>query len=118
MRREARLDEVQEDGRTVRQHQVSLLKRPKAQAKSRERAERLLTPLEVHPGMQYMLDWFEELGLGRSYDDNGRPEPFGWSDVDCWARHMGRHPGPHEVQALFWMDRAERCPGPDNEEAE
>lgn len=38
--------------------------------------------------MAHLLDWFHELGQGRSGNGSG-PNPLAWSDIAAWAETTG-----------------------------
>jgi hypothetical protein len=71
-------------------------------------AKRALAELHAAPpcpaAVMHLWLWWAELARGRRVGGFG-PEPFGWSDIEAWARLTGSLPRPSEVRALLDLDR-------------
>ncbi len=66
--------------------------------------------------MRHLWDWIWELDRTRTWNFSGQPEPLSYQEVEAWARLTGRHPLPHEVEALILLDRAIRHPPKEEQE--
>jgi hypothetical protein len=114
---QARLDRPQRDGTVPRQHLLGLVKRWKdatdpVQVARRAQWEAELDGPPVPPALAYLLEWLDEL-YGRSGATMDGLAPLSYSTMQAWAALTGRHPLPHEVQALMLLDLVRRNPPPE-----
>jgi hypothetical protein len=62
--------------------------------------------LRIPPAAEHVWAWFWDLEQGRRAGFS--PEPFGYTDIEAWARLCCEEPRPWEVKALMAMDGARR----------
>lgn len=65
--------------------------------------------------LAYLVGWAYEL-VGRSGVGMSGLAPLRYSEVEAWARVMGREVSPPEVEALMRLDRVLRSPPKDDGE--
>lgn len=53
--------------------------------------------------LQYVWEWFGELGKRRSYHASGA-NPLTWAEVEAWSRMTGSAPTYRECLLLFRLD--------------
>lgn len=99
--------EIQDDGSPLREHLESLVRMGR-----REAAE--LEGPPVPDEIAYLRRWYLELWRTRDVGEYG-PKALTYEEVQAWAAMTGRHPLPHEVEALFALDSAMRHPDPDED---
>lgn len=94
------------DGTTQRAHWVQSAKSGNAIARAKLRAPRFPDSLG------YLYDWFRDLSARRAVvvGAMGAPAhgPITDEQVRAWRENMRVSPAPHEVQALFTLDAAQR----------
>ncbi len=93
--------EVQEDGKTYREHLAAAARR------SKEHKRRLDGPALPAAGM-YLWEWFLELDERRDFvfvDRVKKPKMIPFSEIGWWAHLTGRSLTSFEVSALLKMDR-------------
>lgn len=105
MRHEARLNERQKDGATLRDYLEARAPRSAA-------ARAALEGPECPEELLYLLRWGHAL-YGRSGVSEVGVAPLGYVTLESWARQMDVCPAPqpHEVEALMLIDAALRQPG-------
>lgn len=94
-----------DQGSTPRQATRSLVKRGRSDLRA------LLDGPPFPAALSYLLEWMVELRRGLGRDMEGIA-PLTWVTLDAWTRHADVAPAPHEVQALFLLDRVMRDPKP------
>lgn len=92
-----------EDGVARGKHLEAAAKRGNAFARKE------LTPPPFPDALAYLYDWTMELH-GRSGVTMEGLAPLSYGTIGDWARLHGRHPAPHEIDALFLLDTVLRHP--------
>lgn len=110
MRHEAQMRHVGKDGTPQRAHLEAAAQRGHAGAQT------ALVGPPIPEALAYLWDWLFELDAARGVTMDGLA-PLTYQDLDAWARLTDRHPEPHEVRALLYLDSVLRHPDAYKDEA-